>query len=67
MLNILGLSNLGELEAIFNSLVNVKIDITVEEIHEYSKEFVSNKAKLKNHTEEVSLEDIEKIYIKSLL
>lgn len=67
MLNILGLSNLGELEAIFNSLVNVKIDITVEEIHKYSKEFVSNKAKLKNHTEEVSLEDIEKIYIKSLL
>ena len=32
MLSILGLSNLGELENIFNCLVDVKLDITAEEI-----------------------------------
>lgn len=67
MLNILGLSHLGGLETIFNSLIDVKLDITAEEIHEYSKAFVSNKDKLKNHTEEVGLEDIVGIYSKSLL
>ena len=67
MLNILGFDNLGELEAVFNSLIDVKVDITEEEINEYAKEFFANKAKLKNHTEEVSLEDIVRIYSKSLL
>ncbi|HHU48671.1 MAG TPA: iron-containing alcohol dehydrogenase [Clostridiales bacterium] len=66
MLNIMGYSHLGELEAVFNSLIDVRVDITVEEINEYSKSFFSNKSKLKNHTEEVSLEDIVRIYSKSL-
>lgn len=67
MLSILGLNNLGKLETIFKSLVDVKIDITAEEIYEYSMGFISNKAKLKNHTEEVGLDDIVGIYSKSLL
>lgn len=67
MLNILGFSHLGELEAVFESLIDVKLDITVEEINEYSKSFISNKEKLKNHTEEVDLEDIVGIYSRSLL
>lgn len=67
MLNILGFNHLEELEAIFNSLIDVKVDITKEEINDYSKRFYSNKEKLKNHTEEVSLEDIIGIYSKSLL
>ncbi len=67
MLNILGLNHLGELETIFKSLIDVKLDITTEEIHEYSRDFISNKKKLKNHTEEVDLEDIVDIYSKSLL
>ena len=67
MLNILGLSHFRELEIIFNSLMDVKLDITADEIHEYSKGFISNKNKLKNHTEEVGLEDIIEIYSKSLL
>ncbi len=67
MLKILQLNNLEELEAIFNKLVNVNIQITEEEIMEYSKSFISNKAKLKNHTEELDLEDIVRIYTKSLL
>lgn len=67
MLNILGFTQLEELETIFKGLMDVKIDITVEEINAYSKHFISNKDKLKNHTEEVGLEDIVRIYSKSLL
>ncbi|HHT57460.1 iron-containing alcohol dehydrogenase family protein [Herbinix luporum] len=67
MLNILGFSNLEELESIFNRLIDVKIEITEDEINEYSKNFFANKKKLENHTEEVSLEDIINIYRKSLL
>ncbi|MBU5455234.1 iron-containing alcohol dehydrogenase family protein [Caproiciproducens sp. MSJ-32] len=66
MLNLLGM-NLEELEDIFNKLINVNIEITEEEIINYSKSFVSNKSKLKNHTEKVELEDIIQIYKKSLL
>jgi len=67
MLSILGLSHLSELEEIFNSLVNVKINITMEEINEYSKNVFNNRSKLKNHPEEVHLEDIVRIYYNSLL
>lgn len=67
MLEILGLNTLNELEEIFTRLFNVDINITEEEILEYSKVFVSNKGKLKNHPEEVSLEDVVRIYSKSLL
>jgi alcohol dehydrogenase class IV len=67
MLKLLGFSHLEELETVFSSLIDVKIDITAEEIQEYSKQLISNKGKLKNHTEEVSLEDIVRIYSKSLL
>lgn len=67
MLNILGLNTLNELEEIFTKLFKVDINITDEEIMEYSQAFVSNKGKLKNHPEEVSLEDVVRIYSKSLL
>lgn len=67
MLKKLGFDHLRELEAVLNSLINVKIDISAEEISEYSKSFFINKDKLKNHTEEVSFEDIVRIYSKSLL
>lgn len=67
MLSILGLSRLQELEDIFEQLIDMKIDITAEEIEQYSRDFISNKAKLKNHTEEVEYEDIVRIYSKSLL
>ncbi|NLI57232.1 MAG: iron-containing alcohol dehydrogenase [Clostridium sp.] len=67
MLKFLGLSHIGELETIFKSLINIKIDITKEEIYEYSKGLMFNKNKLKNHPEEVELEDLVRIYSKSLL
>ena len=67
MLNILELNSLEELEETFKKLFNINIQITQEEILEYSKVLVSNKAKLKNHPEEVSLENVVEIYSKSLL
>ncbi len=67
MLKILQMKTLEELEEIFKKLVDVNIQITEEEIMEYSKMFVSNKKKLKNHPEKVSLEGIVQIYSKSLL
>ena len=67
ILNILELNSLEELEEIFKKLFSVNIQITEEEIMEYSKALVFNKAKLKNHPEEVSLENILEIYSKSLL
>ena len=67
MLNILGFRHLAELEAVFNCLIDVKIDITEDEIYEYSRSFIANKNKLKNHPEEAGLEDIIRIYSKSLL
>lgn len=67
MLSLLGLASLDELEDILGNLIDVKLDITREEIDKYSRDFASNKAKLKNHTEDVELEDIIKIYSNSLL
>ncbi len=68
MLNILGFSNFGKIEIpIFNRLIDVKIEITEDEINEYSKNFFASKKKLENHTEEVSLEEIINIYRESLL
>ena len=54
-------------DAVLNRLVDVKIDINAQEIKEYANSFVMNKDKLKNHPEEVGLEDIVRIYSKSLL
>lgn len=67
MLTILGLTSLDDLQVIFDKLIDVEIEITEEEIKAYAQEFVSNKAKLKNHTEEVDFEDVVRIYTNSLL
>lgn len=67
MLRILKLNSLTELEKIFTQLFTVNIQISKEEVLEYSKALVANKGKLKNHPEEVSLENIIEIYSKSLL
>lgn len=67
ILAILGLNTLDELDKIFKKLFSVNIEITKEEILEYSQAFVSNKNKLKNHPENVELDTIIQIYSKSLL
>ena len=66
MLKALKLNSIDELADIFKQLIDVKVEISPEEINSYAKEFASNKAKLKNHTEEVGFEDIVKIYTNSL-
>lgn len=67
MLNILGLKNLEELKSIFDSLFHVAIELSAEEIHQYAFSLAQNKAKLKNHPEEITSQDIEQIYKNSLL
>lgn len=64
---LLGLSSYEELENILIKLTNIKIDITEDEIKEYSLAFTSNKDKLKNHPEELGFDEIFNIYKKSLL
>jgi alcohol dehydrogenase class IV len=67
MLSILKLESLHKLEEIFKTLFTVDMDITEEEIKEYSEVFSANRAKLKNHPEDLQLKDIERIYRRSLL
>ncbi|MFT3983329.1 MAG: iron-containing alcohol dehydrogenase family protein [Lachnospiraceae bacterium] len=62
MLSLLKLEGLYELERIFHQLIRVEFCFSQEEILLYSKEFMSNKVKLKNHTEAVMLDDIVRIY-----
>lgn len=56
-----------ELDELLESFCTVHIDITEEEIKAWSKAFTNNKAKLKNHPEEITEEDIVRIYKNSLL
>ncbi len=67
MLGFLGLGSIDELEAILNKLIDVKIDITDDEINEFSMSFAGNKDKLKNHPEKVEFDDIVRIYRNSLV
>lgn len=62
----LGLGSYEDLIDVLEKLTSVKIEITDKEIEEYAKAMVSNEAKLKNHPEKVSYEDIYEIYYKSL-
>lgn len=66
MLNILGLNSLQELKDIFDSLFKINIKLTEEEINQFAAKFTENKAKLKNHPEEVDIQVIEEIYRRSL-
>lgn len=67
MLHIMGLNSIDDLGAILNQLIELKVDITEEEIAEYAAVFVSDKNRLKNHPEEIGIEEIIDIYKKSLL
>lgn len=67
MLAILGLENLEALGQVMNQLITLKVEVTEEEILSYARDFAGNKEKLKSHPEEMSLEEIAKIYRNSLL
>lgn len=66
ILNLLGFDNLSELGNYMTEILGT-INLTEEEISEYSKSMFNNKNKLKNHPEEVSLEDIYNMYSNSVL
>ncbi|HHU74665.1 MAG TPA: iron-containing alcohol dehydrogenase [Clostridiales bacterium] len=66
MLNVLGMENIDQLDRVFQSLIQVDIEISSQEIKEYASDFANNKEKLRKHPEEVTLKNIEGIYKNSL-
>lgn len=64
---LLGLESQEKFDEIIEVLTNVDIEITEEELKLWSDEFASNVAKLKNHPESVSKEEIYNIYKNSLI
>ncbi|MDK2807370.1 MAG: hypothetical protein PWP24_99 [Clostridiales bacterium] len=67
MLSLLKLESIQKLEEILKRLMPVKVLITEQEIEAYASAFLANKAKRKNHPEEIGLEEILQIYKNSLL
>ena len=63
----LGLSSYTEFEEIIEVLSKVDIEVTEEEIKEWASAFIANKAKVKNHPEDITEEEIYNIYKKSLI
>ena len=63
----LGLKSYEEFEDIIGKLTTINIEITEEELRVWSKDFAGNKAKLKNHPENITEEEIFKIYRNSLI
>lgn len=63
---LLGISN-TEFDEMVEKLTNVSVEITEEEIVEWSKDFAKNEAKLKNHPEKVTEQEIFTIYKNSLM
>lgn len=63
---LLGLESYNELEKILENLTKVDIEITEAEIKQYTDGMWNNKAKLKNHTEEITYDEIYNIYKNSL-
>ncbi|MGL4656493.1 MAG: iron-containing alcohol dehydrogenase family protein [Sarcina sp.] len=64
---LLGLESQEKFEVIIEVLTKVDIEISEEELRSWSEEFASNVAKLKNHPETISKEEIYNIYKKSLI
>lgn len=67
ILRLMNLQSLDELQHILSLLLKLNIEITEEDIIDYTKSMVENKAKLKNHPENIEFEDIFNIYKNSLL
>lgn len=67
MLELLQLKDLDSLKHIFSILFRVNLKLTPDEISEYAHKFAENRSKLKNHPEEITVNEIETIYRNSLL
>lgn len=63
----LGLKSYEEFEEVIEKLTKINIEVSEEELKTWSKNFAQNKAKLKNHPEEITEEEIFKIYKNSLM
>lgn len=61
----LGLDSYEQLEDILGKLTKVDLCLTKDELKEYTDGIWNNKAKLKNHTEDISYEEIYNIYKRS--
>lgn len=67
MLDIMSIKSLEELGNILDKLIKVNIEVSKEEIEEYSKSMSSNEAKLKNHPEKIGYSEIYGIYANTFL
>ncbi|MBB6714453.1 iron-containing alcohol dehydrogenase family protein [Clostridium gasigenes] len=63
---LLGLKSHSELENLLSKFTKVDIEISEEEIKTYTDAMWENKAKLKNHPENISYEELYNIYYRSL-
>lgn len=62
MFKLINVRDAHTLKKFISKLMPQKITLTDEEITKYTTEFLSNKAKLKNHTEEIDYDGVYKIY-----
>lgn len=63
---VLNLSSYDEMINILCKLSEVNIDVTEEELKEYTDGMWNNKMKLKNHPEEIQYEELYNIYLRTL-
>lgn len=64
---LLGFRNENELEDFLRIIGKAEVNVTEGELKSYTKEFLKNKSKLKNHPEDITEEEIYLIYKNSLL
>lgn len=67
MLSFMGIESLPEFEEIFGRLISQKVLIDEDDIKSYTNSFMTNKAKLKNHPEAISYDEVYLIYKNSLI
>jgi alcohol dehydrogenase len=67
IINLCGFSSLDEFGDFINSLLELKIEVTEDEIEEYANEFASQKHRFIRHPEPAGLTEVKQIYINSLL
>lgn len=63
---LLGLESYQSMEDILRTFTKVDLKLSHEEIHEFSKSIAENKAKLQNHPESITYEELYEIYKNSL-
>lgn len=67
IISILGFSSLKDLNKNIKRLSTVNVKISEDEIKEYTDNIWNNKEKLKNHPEEITYDELYKIYYNSLI